>query len=184
MKPQGTAMFLLTSIPQPLPVPSGKGNHGASMWQLLLPWKMISFYQKKNSLHQRTKEITDKFTNSSATLPEIPTMFLQLLTTFFQFLFILCHLLPYPRLKGGQSSSFLFSCVKGLDFIVFKVLLCSHLRPSSHNDSYERPRRLKKFLLHTLYAHQSEKRRGWHSRAGVDPAEVQIETLIICSYIP
>lgn len=132
--------------------------------------KMISFYQKKNSLHQRTKEITDKFSNSSATLPEIPTMFLQLLTTFFQFLFILCHLLPYPRLKGGQSHPFLFSCVKGLDFIVFKVLLCSHLRPSSHNDSYERPYRLNKFLLHTLYAHQSEKRRGWHSRA--------------CSYIP
>lgn len=36
MKPQGTAMLLLTSIPHPLPAQSGEGNHRAARWQLLL----------------------------------------------------------------------------------------------------------------------------------------------------
>lgn len=121
MKPQGTAMLLLTSIPQPLPAQCAEGKHRAARWQLLLLQSSSPLPEIKGNISIGNFTKGEQFSSN-------------LLSTLFPFLphSLSSHCVPpSPTLEKKMVWLFPFQLCQG--HFTLRVLL-----PSSQADSKER----------------------------------------------
>lgn len=158
MKPQGTAVLLLTSIPQPLPAQSGEGNHRAARWQLLLLQSSSPLPESKGHLS------TGNFMKGEQCSSISSLSFFHFHLSLFSLWATFC-----PGAKGALAVSFP------------AVLRASY--PSFHpqGSAAFQPRWLQgKAMQEDLVLHIHPEVIKF-SGSGVDPAEVWAETLMACS---
>lgn len=159
MKPQGTAMLLLTSIPHPLPAQSGEGNHRAARWQLLLLQSSSPLPKIKGNI-------------SAGNFLKWEQCSFHLLTILFPFL---------SQSLSSLQATFSYTGEKGGLALSFSAVLrasCHSLHPqgsAAFQPGWLQGKAMQEdFVLHI----HPEVRK--FSRSRDDPAEVWAETLTAC----